>query len=78
MSLLQIYKVAASQKDEKDDVTLKFSVPARDLEDAVKKAKVKAREVLDKITTLVVSETEPEPKAKDHPGQTKIAGTEEA
>lgn len=78
MSMAQVYKVVASHKDEKTDETMKFSVIGRDLEDAKKKAKVKARTVLEKITSLVLSETEPDSDKtpKEDPKQTKIPGAE--
>jgi mRNA-degrading endonuclease YafQ of YafQ-DinJ toxin-antitoxin module len=78
MSILQVYKVRASKDDEAPSLTIAFGITARNMEDAIKTAKIKAKQYLDKVASLTVSETEPEPKAKDHPGQTKIAGTEEA
>jgi hypothetical protein len=56
--LAQVYKVVACNKDEATDETVSFSVIGRDLEDAKKKGKTKARSVLDKITSFKLSETE--------------------
>jgi hypothetical protein len=56
--LAQVYKVVACHKDESTDETVSFSVIGRDLEDAKKKGKTKARSVLDKITSFKLSETE--------------------